>query len=203
MLLYAASCLLFSFSSIFPQGLKLSLIGGVSKEFGPRHESFNWGFTGGGDLFFYVDDNILLGMRVSYTRFTPNQSRFNQSIREFVNGQVSGNAFVTEITPSLRLTTRYPLSNVNIFLQAGAGIYVLGAQISVGGGGEDVSGGAVEAIFGDGKKGHFGMNIGGGITLGNPELITIDLYPMFHLVLPKNRISYKYFTFNVAVGIGI
>ena len=40
-------CALLSYSSIEAQGVKLSLIGAVSKEVGPEHERFNWGFSVG------------------------------------------------------------------------------------------------------------------------------------------------------------
>lgn len=201
-----ALCALLSFTSIEAQGVKLSLIGAVSKEVGPEHENFNWGFSVGGDFFFYVDDNILLGLRSTYTRFTPDETEFVESVGGLFDGNVSGNAFVVEIIPSLRLTTRYPMSIINLFAQIGAGVFILNNEVTVTGdtnGDGDGDGSVIQEVFGEGTQGRFGFNVGLGITFGNPEFITVDLYPMFNLVFLGEGDSFRYFTINLALGIGI
>ncbi len=199
--IFMALCALLSYSSIEAQGVKLSLIGAVSKEVGPEHENFNWGFSVGGNFFFYVDDNILLGLRATYSRFTPDESEFVESVGDLFEGNVSGDAFVVEIIPSLRLTTRYPMSSINLFAQVGAGAYILNNEVTVTG--ETDEGSVIEEVFGEGTQGRFGFNVGAGITLGNPEFITIDLYPMFNLVFLGEGDTFRYFTINFALGIGI
>lgn len=197
-------CALLSYSSIEAQGVKLSLIGAVSKEVGPEHERFNWGFSVGGDFFFYVDDNILLGLRSTYSRFTPDESEFVESVGDLFEGNVSGDAFVVEIIPSLRLTTRYSMSNINLFAQIGAGVFILNNDVTVTGeSDEDGETSVVQEVFGEGTQGRFGFNVGLGITFGNPEFITVDLYPMFNLVFLGDGDSFRYFTINLALGIGI
>lgn len=196
-----AFCALLSYSSIEAQGIKLSLLGAVSKEVGPEHEDFNWGFSVGGNFFFYVDDNILLGLRATYSRFTPEETEFVESVGGLLEGNVSGDAFVVEIIPSLRLTTRYPMSTINLFAQIGAGVFILNNEVTVTGETEEES--AVQEIFGEGTQGRFGFNVGAGVTFGNPEFITVDLYPMFNLVFLGEGDSFRYFTINLALGIGI
>ncbi len=199
--IFMALCALLSYSSIHAQGVKLSLIGGVAKEVGPEHEDFNWGFTVGGNFFFFVDDNILLGLRATYSRFTPDESEFTESVSDLFGGKVSGDAFVVEIIPSLRLTTRYPMSGINLFGQVGAGVFILNTEVTVTSG--DGDGSTVEEVFGEGTIGRFGFNVGAGITFGNPEFISVDLYPMFNLVFLGEGDSFRYFSFNLALGIGI
>ncbi len=196
-----AICALLSYSSIEAQGLKLSLIGAVSKEVGPEHENFNWGFSVGGNFFFYVDDNILLGLRATYSRFTPDETEFVESVEGLLEGNVSGDAFVVEIIPSLRLTTRYPMSMINLFAQIGAGIFILNNEVTVTGETDESS--VVQEVFGEGTQGRFGFNAGAGITFGNQEFITVDLYPMFNMVFLGDGDTFRYFTFNLALGIGI
>ncbi|HEX3019486.1 MAG TPA: hypothetical protein VHP36_04260 [Chitinispirillaceae bacterium] len=198
--IFLALCVLVSYSSVFAQGLRLSLIGAVSKEVGPSHENFNWGFSVGGNVFFFLGDNLLLGVRSTYTRFTPDESEFTQSVSDLFNGNVSGNAFIVEILPTLRLTTRYPMSGVNLFGQVGAGIYILNTEITVSG--DDGGGSTVEQIFGEGTIGRFGFNVGAGITFGNPEFISVDLYPIFNMIFLGDD-TFRYFSINLALGLGI
>ena len=47
---------------------------------------------------------------------------------------------------------------------------------------EDGETSVVQEVFGEETQGRFGFNVGLGITFGNPEFITVDLYPMFNLV---------------------
>ena len=61
----------------------------------------------------------------------------------------------------------------------------------------------VQEVFGEGTQGRFGFNVGLGITFGNPEFITVDLYPMFNLVFLGDGDSFRYFTINLSLGIGI
>lgn len=199
--IFITLCALFSYSSIEAQGIKLSLIGAIAKEVGPEHENFNWGFSVGGDFFFYVDDNILLGIRSTYSRFTPDESEFIESVSDLIEGNVSGDAFVVEIIPSLRLTTRYPVSMINLFAQIGAGVYILNNEIIVTG--ENDEGSVIQQVFGEGTIGRFGFNVGAGVVFGNQEFITIDLYPMFNLVFLGGGDTFRYFTINLALGIGI
>lgn len=179
------------------QQLRLSLIGAVSKEVGPNFEDFNWGFSVGGNIFFFVDDNIMLGVRSTYSRFTPDESEFTESVDALFSGEVSGDAFVVEILPSLRLTTNYPLSNINFFAQVGAGLFIINNEITVNG-----TDGA-EEVFGEGTRGRFGFNVGGGLSFGNPEFISVDLYPLFNLAFLGEGELFRYLTINLALGIGI
>jgi len=195
---------LLSFSSIEAKGVKLSLIGAVSKEVGPDHEIFNWGFSAGGDFFFYINDNILLGVRSTYSRFTPDETEFVESVEGLFEGDVSGDAFVVEIIPSLRLTTRYPMSMINLFAQIGAGVFILNNEVTVTGKtDEDGETSVIQEVFGEETRGRFGFNVGLGLTFGNPEFITVDLYPMFNLIFLGEGDSFRYFTINLALGFGI
>lgn len=199
-LLFIFFTLLLNFPS-HAQQLKLDLVGAVSKEVGPEHEYFNWGFSVGGDIFFFLNNNLLLGLRATYSRFTPDESEFTESVDALFSGEVSGDAFVVEIVPSLRLTTNYPMSNINIFAQAGAGLFILNNEIIVSGNGEgDVP---VEEVFGEGTSGNFGFNVGGGLTFGNPQYISIDFYPLFNMVFLGEGDSFRYFSFNLSLGFGI
>ena len=187
--------------SISAQQLRLSLVGAVAKEAGENFDRFNWGFAAGGNMFFYLDDNLLLGARAAYLRWTPNDSQFIESVGSLLDGQVSGNTWTFELVPFVRLTTNFPMSMINLFAQAGAGLYIVNSEVTVSG--TDTTDTVVERTFGRNARGLFGVAIGGGLTFGNPDFISVDIYPLFNLVFLENKDIMKYFTINLALGFGI
>jgi hypothetical protein len=187
--------------SISAQQLRLSLIGGVAKEVGENFDRFNWGFAAGGNIFFYLDDNLLLGARAAYTRWTPVDSQFLQSVGSLLDGKVSGENYTIEIVPFARLTTNFPMSMINLFAQAGAGLYIINSEVTVTGTGEDET--EIQQIFGENARARFGAAIGGGLTFGNPEFISVDIYPIFNLIFLDKSEWMKYLTINLAIGFGI
>jgi hypothetical protein len=90
---------------------------------------------------------------------------------------------------------------INLFAQIGAGVYILNNEIIVTG--ENDEGSVIQQVFGEGTIGRFGFNVGAGVVFGNQEFITIDLYPMFNLVFLGGGDTFRYFTINLALGIGI
>lgn len=192
--------MLLLFTTINSQQLRLGLTGAISKEIGPNIENFNWGFSAGGNIFFFLSKNALIGVQASYSRFTPDESQFTESIDDLFSGKVSGDAYIIEIVPSLRLTTAYSLSNINFFGQAGVGLYVINTLVTINGTRDDSQ---VQEIFGEEASGHLGFNIGGGFTLGKPDVITLDIYPVFNLVFLDNDQLMRYFSINIALGFGI
>jgi opacity protein-like surface antigen len=183
------------------QQLRLSLIGGISKELGTSFEQFNWGFNVGANLFFYLDDNLMLGLRAAYNRWTPDETEFLESAEGVVEGDVDGDAFVIEIVPSLRLTTNYPVSTINFFAQVGAGLFVVNTDVTVEGVSETDA--FIQETFGEDSRGRFGFNVGAGLSFGSPQYISVDLYPMYNLIFLGESSTLQYLTVNLAVGIGI
>ena len=193
--------ILFSAGLIHAQQLRFIGDGAVSKSVGQNYNLFNWGFAAGGDVLFYIDDNFLLGARAAYVRWSPVDSEFLDNVEGLFNGQVSGNASTIEIVPIARLTTNYPMSVINLFAQAGAGLYITDTKVTVSG--TDGTDSLIQRSFGTDSKGRFGFSIGGGLTFGSPEFISIDVYPLFNMVFLENNNRFKYFTFNLGLAVGI
>ena len=193
--------ILFSVNSVRAQQLRLIGEGAVSKAAGENYNLFNWGFAVGGDLLFYLDDNLMVGARAAFVRWSPVDSEFLKNVGNLFNGQVSGNVTTVEILPIIRLTTNYPLSVINFFAQGGAGLYIVNTQVTVSGTSGTDS--LIQESFGKNARGRFGYSVGAGFTFGSPEFISIDLYPLFNLVFLENSNRLKYFTFNIGLAVGI
>jgi hypothetical protein len=182
------------------QELKINLIGSASRQAGPQFDNFNWGFAAGGELFFYLNRHILLGAHVLYNRWTPDKQSFTEQIRSFFTTDVKGDAFSLEMLPVLRLTTRYEHSGINIFLQTGAGLYILNNKITIDATRFDSS---IEKTFGAGTRGRFGVSLAAGLTLGDLNSLSIDLFPAFNLIFLNEGNDLRYFTLNLGVALNI
>lgn len=200
LLLIIASVLLWT--PLLPaQQLRLGADGAVSKMIGSDFNDFNWGFSVGGHLLFYIDDNVLLGIRGAYNRWTPDEVDFSENVSDLFSGDVEGNAWSVEIIPTLRLTTNYPMGFINFFAQAGAGIYILSDEVVVTG--TTSTDAPVQQIFGDGARGRFGIQLGGGFSLGSARYASIDIFSLYNLVFAGSEDALQYFTINLGISFGI
>lgn len=191
-----------NFTLINSATVRLQVEGGVSKQIGQFYNDFNWGFDLGGDALFYLDRNILLGIRVAYNRWTPSDSNIISDFKGLVSGNVSGHSFSWEFIPTLRLTTDFTTSLVNLFVQGGAGLYIINDKTTITG--TTVGGLPLEQTFGLGSRGRFGVQMGGGLEFGNPETISIDVFSLYNIVFMGGESStFKYFVINLGLGIGI
>ncbi|HEX2955261.1 MAG TPA: hypothetical protein VHO70_00415 [Chitinispirillaceae bacterium] len=182
------------------QQLKLNLIGSASRQAGPQFDNFDWGFAVGGELFFYLNRHILLGAHVLYNKWTPDENSFTEQISSFFDSDIVGDAFSIELLPVLRVTTRYQ-SAINIFLQAGAGLYIINNEITIDANSFDAT---VEETFGAGTRGRFGISLAAGLTLGDLNSLSIDLFPAFNLVfLNEGDAAWRYFTLNLGIALNI
>jgi hypothetical protein len=186
--------------AIKAQQLKINLIGSASRQAGQQFDNFDWGFAAGGELFFYLNRHILFGAHVLYNKWTPDEHSFTEQIRSFFNTDITGGAFSLEMLPVLRVTTRYQ-SAINIFLQAGAGLYIINNQITIEATSFDAT---FEETFGAGTRGRFGISLAAGFTLGDLNSLSIDLFPAFNMVfLNEGDAAFQYFTLNLGIALNI
>jgi hypothetical protein len=187
-------------SLIDAQQLKLNVVGGASKQAGPEFDNFDWGFAAGGELFFYLNRNILLGAHVVYNRWTPDEGSFTEHVTSLFSSDIKGDAFSIEMLPVLRLTTRYDHGGVNFFIQAGAGLYLINNLITVEATAFDTT---VEQTFGSGTRGRFGVSAAAGFSFGDLNSLSLDIFPAFNLIFLKTGNTLRYFSLNLGLGLNI
>ena len=183
------------------QLLRLTIDGAISKATGEYYNQFNWGFAAGGHLLYYLNSHILVGARTAYIRYTPNESNFIDNTDNLLIGDVDGYAYIIEAVPSIRVTTNFTMNPINFFAQGGAGVFIVNDKVTV----SDPSEGdpKQDETFGEGARGRFGFSLGGGISFGTPEHISVDLLPLFNIVFLGDNVTLNYFTFNLGLAFGI
>ena len=142
----------------------------------------------------------MLGIRSAYSRWTPDESEFTETLNNLIDGTITGNATVIEVVPSIRLTTNYSMSNINLFLQAGAGAFIFNNRVIISG---TSDGATVNDTSGRKNRTRFGFDAGLGLSFGNLQNISVDIYPLFNFVFLGENNYLRYLTFNIAIGIGI
>ncbi|MFP4163300.1 MAG: outer membrane beta-barrel protein [Chitinispirillaceae bacterium] len=188
------------------QELKLSLDAGISRPTRTEIDNYNWGYSLGGNVLFTITDNLFLGGRIAYNRWGPDESAFLDRADPtgiIDSADVSGEATIVEVVPIARLSTNYPLSPVNFFVQGGAGLYVMNLETTVTGVDQEEE--PFEQIFGEDEQYRFGAQLGAGLMLGSPDYLSVELYPAYHLIFNKNGDgeTFQYFTVNLGIGLGI
>ncbi len=202
--LAAVALLLTTAVNTSAQQLFLSVDAGLSRPTGSEFDNYDYGYSLGGNLLFYITDNFRLGGRVAYNRWGPDEAAFLDRVDPLGivdSANVTGDASIVEILPLARLLTNYPLSPVNFFVQGGAGLYILNMETTVSG--NDTNNVAVEEVFGKNNQYKFGAQLGAGLLLGSPDFLTIELYPAFNLIFNNEGDTFQYFTVNLGIGLGI
>ncbi|KMQ49957.1 hypothetical protein CHISP_3103 [Chitinispirillum alkaliphilum] len=205
--LFAALLLFLSLGFAGPasaQGLRLSLDGGASRPLGDAFDQFNWGYSLGANLFFNITDNFQFGGRLAYNSWGPDEAEFLERIDPFDivdTAEVEGRATAVEVVPAIRLITTYPLSPINFFVHAGAGMYIFNTEITVNG--NDENGNPIERVFGDDTSYRFGAQVGAGLLIGSVRYFAIEIFPMLNWVFGNNDEAFNYWSINAGLGIGI
>lgn len=174
--------------------------GGISKATGDGSEYWNMGFNVNGEGFINISPNLLVGGRVAYNRWTPNQDELKKELADFsdIAVDISGAATIIELVPTVRFVAAAGANqNAQVFGQFGAGYYLMNmkADISASFMGETVT----ETV--DDSENKFGINLGAGVILGAAGKTKFSVYPMYNIVFTDEE-STKYFTVNVGVVFG-
>jgi hypothetical protein len=164
------------------QQLTVGVDGGISWPTGADFNNWHSGFTLASNDFIWVMDNLGVGIRGAYNRWFPRDIDFNQTIWEAI--------------PSLRVRTDFRESPINVFGQGGFGLYITEMKNGF------VTGGAVGSEEGP-WIGRWGASAGAGISIGSSRYITLDLFPVFNVVLDafESGKPFTYFTGNAAISL--
>jgi len=161
--------------------------GGISKVLGEASDSYNMGFSVGLNMFHPVSNNISLGGRFAYNRWTPDVSDL-EGVTD-----VSGSESITEIVPTIRFTNAKPL-----FFQLGFGYFLWDMDVTIK---QKYTRGITTYIITnnwEGSNEEFGLSLGPGLTLGEEESSHFDIFPLYHIIFTEDEAT-KYFSLNLGV----
>ena len=157
------------------------------------------GFNIGGEFFQKTSDNILIGGRVAYNKWSPDEDEIKSELSSYsdLGLDISASASIIELVPTIRFISSNPGQQVQVFGQFGFGYYILKMDVDVSGSymGYTASGSEEES------ENKFGMNFGAGIVFGDSGNTKFSIYPMYNIVFTEEE-STKYFTLNVGILFG-
>ncbi|HEX2959115.1 MAG TPA: hypothetical protein VHO70_19935, partial [Chitinispirillaceae bacterium] len=131
--MYIKAIMLLTFSVILSdvygkKNINIGFDGAAAITVGEDIRQLNTGFSLALDGVYLLSPFAQLGGRFSYTNWTPVRDAFLRSI-EGSNSviDVDGSTWSMEIAPLFRVSTDFSNNIVNIFGQAGAGLYIVNA----------------------------------------------------------------------------
>lgn len=116
--------------SVNAQNLILGAQAGISEAFGQGSEQFNTGYDLGATLYLGMGKTFYLGVRGTYTNWSPDESSFLNDIFDTEEGTVEGSVWAANLLGVLRLNTSFP-SWFNLFTETGAGISFFNSEVDI------------------------------------------------------------------------
>lgn len=173
------------FSKNFQFGIDIA----PSLTIGKGVEDFNSGFAISGEIIyqlrqFPVLNNrayLMFGGRYSYNHWSPMIQDFKNVIENIpVDLKIEGAVWSMEIVPVVKFVSNFENHIVNIFVQGGAGMYIVHTKTHLTG---TVAGQPISRVFGSETGTYFGMSFGGGFIIGSNTPVTCRIYPLYNKVI--------------------
>jgi len=184
--------------SVNAQNLILGAQAGISEAFGQGSEQFNTGYDLGATLYLGMGKTFYLGVRGTYTNWSPDESSFLNDIFDTEEGTVEGSVWAANLLGVLRLNTSFP-SWFNLFTETGAGISFFNSEVDIT---TDAGDTTATLASGSGTTTHFVLMYSLGISIGSPGTFTFDLFPTVNTLFLGDRTLWSYATFNAGITIG-
>jgi hypothetical protein len=184
--------------SPYAQNLIIGAQGGLSRAFGQGSEQFNTGYDFGGTVYFGLGKVLYLGVRGTYTNWSPDETDFLNDIFDVDSGTVEGDIWAANVMGVLRLNTNLP-AWFNLFAETGAGISFFDSEVEISADPGDTT---TTISSGSGTTKHFVLMYSLGISIGSPGTFTFDLFPTVNTLFLEDRNLWSYATFNVGITIG-
>ncbi len=141
----------------------------------------NYSFCIGGVYFYKPIEWISVGARISYNRWLPPEGAPVMP-DSATAASVTRNASITEIGPFLRLSTSFYHSPINIFAHLGGGAAMVRQSKTEY---TATANGGVSECSSDSLYRRVGISGGAGVTIGKSSRISVELFPLYHVVFLK------------------
>lgn len=169
---------------------------GTSKLVGDGSKYYKIGFDINGYLLQKVSEDMYLGLRASYNRWSPNEDEIED---EFdipgLDIDISGSASIIEIIPTIRIVPAFLRTGQTQFYgQLGAGYYKLYMDTEIYGSLMGYS--STSSI--DESKSNFGIDFGPGVIINITKNTKITLSSMYKIIYGEKE-STNYFTINLGI----
>ncbi len=197
----------FAASSAFCDNSIIGFGGGSAHALGEGSEYWKTGFNMNGELFQKVSEYTYFGVRASFNRWSPDQSKVENDLTSEVRNDywyhstvnlldvhLDGSFTTLEIIPSFKFITKpNPDEPSQLFGQLGAGMYFCNADIKAT---ARVSSRTVTVKVNE-TENRIGVNGGVGLIIGG-KVTKLAINSMFHLVFTDDEWT-KYININLNI----
>ncbi len=170
---------------------------GISKTTGDFSDDFNMGFTINGEWFKQYSENLYIGGRFAYNRWSPDEDELEGNLPSGATFDISGGGSMIELLPSVRYV---PSSNegqqIQLYGQFGAGLYSFAWDAEVDWEYYGYSG--TQKI--DESASDFGINFGAGAIFVSGSR-KFSIFPNYNIIFSDGE-TVNYFTFNLGILLG-
>ncbi len=186
--------------SAWAQHIRVGVDGGVARFTDETSSGWSTGYSIGGHIFYLPVPMLHVGLRIAYDHWSPEDGIIIEGLPGGAQNLTSKGKFSNiELVPSIRLSTGMPESSLNFFGQAGAGLYLYNSDVTVSG---TASGNSFSVSTTTSSNGNFGVNLGGGLSVGKQSSLAVELFPLYHWVF-HGESNVQYFTVSLSVMFGI
>jgi hypothetical protein len=166
---------------------------GVSKAIGDGSEFWNLGFSVGGNVFYHVEPNFLLGGCIAYDRWAPNKDEVIRFLSPITVSDVSGVINIIKVAPSFRISVS-PFGSqwLLLFGQQDFGLFLMNGKVTIKGSYENAP---FEHSTEDSEN-KYGWSLGGGLIIGKKGNLCLEILALYHIILTEDE-GTKYFSVNI------
>jgi len=181
----------------YSQNWRVDVSGGISHENSFRNDVWDLGFSTALSGWFVPTDNLQIGIRGGYVRWTADSDEFVDALPAgATNVTIDGATDILEIMPSLRISTPVAGSPIGLFGQFGAGFVVRWAQVDGEG---QLLGVALDEEIVDDTETHLGFSMGLGASFGRIGGFGLELLPLYTMLREDNG-SRHYYSVNLGLS---
>ncbi|MBD3345118.1 MAG: hypothetical protein GF401_08665 [Chitinivibrionales bacterium] len=183
------------------QSVFLAADGAAAKSLGEGIDNLQIGFSFTTDGVYALFDFLHIGLRYSYTDWAPSMDEMLPELDDSLYIlDIEGTIWSMEIAPLVRLTTLFEKNVINLFVQTGAGLYVIHSETTANA--INLRGEHILRELGEGTGTHFGVSVGGGVTIGHATPVMLRLYPQWNYVARDDQPN-NYWNFNGGLVFGL
>ncbi len=187
-------------ATIAAQQLTINGFGGVSQPISSTAKNWNTGFVIGANGYFWIFDKLGVGGHFGFNRWIPDVGSFLEGIADITQTEIEGTSDIFEIVPSIRARTNFTNSPINVFGQAGFGLFVMRQKATIA---QIPLGATFDDVYSDGEWiGKSGFQVGGGVSLGRQDGLCLEICPLYNVVLNGDN-AVQYFTGSIGLSIGL
>jgi hypothetical protein len=154
----------------------------------------------GGVYFYKPVDFMSVGASVSYNVWNPRQNSLQQRSDSLEAISPVEKTTVTEIGPFVRFATSFYRSPVNAFAHLGGGISMVHTTTNALRFNE--SGSEATEVSSSTFDRRIGFSGGAGLTLGSHSRFAVELFPLYHIVLMKDK-PYQFYSTSLMFIFGL